>query len=64
MVVQELINELKKYDPAMEVVTHDGYGSVDPIWEIMAKDVCPDDGDILNNEIGASEKMLVLGWNI
>ncbi len=64
MTIQELIDELKKYDPTMEVVTADGYNGTDVILEVLVKDIDLDDGYILYNETKGSQKMLVLGWNI
>jgi hypothetical protein len=65
MNIKELIDELEKYDKSMEVVTCDGYGSVDAILLVSVERV-DDRNDILSSDSLGRDKfepVLVLGWN-
>jgi hypothetical protein len=65
MTVAELIDELEKYEKTLEVVTCDGYGSVDEILKVSVEKVSDRD-DIVSSDSFTCEEdkaVLVIGWN-
>jgi hypothetical protein len=65
MTVAELIDELEKYEKTLEVVTCDGYGSVDEILKVSVEKVNDRDDIVPSDSFTCDEDkaVLVIGWN-
>jgi hypothetical protein len=63
MTIAELIEELKSYDSGMEIVTSDGYGSIDPILKVSIERINDRDDIVTVDFFDSQQECVVLGWN-
>jgi hypothetical protein len=63
MTVAELIEELKSYDSTVEVVTSDGYGSIDPLLKVSIERINDRDDIVTVDFLDSHQECVVLGWN-
>jgi hypothetical protein len=63
MTIKELIDELSKYDSDTEVVTSDGYGSVDCILKVSSELVNDRDNIVTVDWLDPAQRVIVIGWN-
>jgi hypothetical protein len=64
MTIEELIRELQKYDKSLEIVTCDGYGSVDAILQVSIRKIDNTNNIVEPGYAGEATDAMVLGWNI
>ena len=63
MTIKELIDELSRYDGDTEVVTSDGYGSVDCILKVSSELVNDRDDIVTVDWLDPTQRVIVIGWN-
>jgi hypothetical protein len=65
MTIKELMEELKEHDETLEVVTCDGYGSVDAILKVSIERINDRDDIVSSDSFFADEDetVVVIGWN-